>query len=505
MVTGIKEKPITVNAAAAAISPRELPYNIEAEQILLGNLMVNNDDLNKVSDFLIKECFYEPVHQKLYEALQKFHDKAIIANPITLKNFFENDESLKARGGENYLGDLAALSVNIISVYDYGRAIYELALKRNLIEIGKEIVNEAYIPDLDITAHMQIERAEQRLYNLSTRDLEQQKGFMQLKKPLLDAINKAQSAYQNKGKVSGISSNFIDLDEILGGFQDSDLIIMAGRPSMGKTAVSINLAYNACKNLVRNHQNHLKNQTEDYNETKPKSVGFFSLEMSSEQIATRMLSMISGVNSTKLRTGHIDEDEFADIARATKELQDLPFYIDDTPSLSVSALRTRARRLKRMHNLGIIFVDYLQLLRADAFSGREMNRVQEISEITQGLKAIAKELNIPVIALSQLSRAVEQREDKKPLLSDLRESGSIEQDADIVIFIYREEYYLMRKKPKEGSEEYAKWQAEMEAVASITELIISKHRNGPIGTARLLFDAQHTKFNNLTTNYENLS
>ena len=482
----------------------DLPFNIDAEQVLLGNLMVNNEDLNKVSDFLSKEHFYVPVHQKIYDAIQKFHDKGVLANPVTLKNYFDQDESLKEHGGPKYLADLAGLSLGIVNMHDYGKAIYELALKRDLISIGKEIVNDARQSSIDLSAHDQIERAEKKLYDLSTDDIERNKGFSQLKTPLQGAINKAQLAFQNKGRVSGIATDFTDLDEILGGFQNSDLIIMAGRPSMGKTAVSVNLAYNACRNLVANHENMLKEDEKgELKGSKPKSVGFFSLEMSSEQIATRMLSMVSGVSSTKLRTGHIDEDEFSDIAIATKKLQDLPFYIDDTPSISVAALRTKARRLKRMHNLGIIIVDYLQLMRADN-SKREMNRVQEISEITQGLKAIAKELDIPVIALSQLSRAVEQREDKRPLLSDLRESGSIEQDSDIVIFIYREEYYLMRKKPKEGTEQYAKWQADMESVSNITELIISKHRNGPIGSVRLFFDAHYTRFSNLTQDYDSM-
>ncbi len=482
---------------------RELPHNIEAEQILLGNLMVNNEDLNKVSDFLFPEHFYEPFHRRLYEAIQKFHDKAVIANPVTLKNLFEHDEALQTKGGSTYLADLAGLAINIVNIHDYGKAIYELALKRSLIDLGKEIVNDSFQTDLNVSAHDQIENAEQKLFHLSMNDIENQKGFALLKYPLSRAIDRAQNAFKNKGKVSGIATDFIDLDEILGGFQDSDLVIMAGRPSMGKTAIATNLAYNCCKSMVKNHENSIKNKEEGYTDTKPKAVGFFSLEMSSEQIATRMLAMISGVSSSKLRTGHIDEDEFGDIARASQELGEIPFFIDDTPSLSVSALRTKARRMKRMHNLGLIVVDYLQLMRANS-SNREMNRVQEISEITQGLKAIAKELNVPLIALSQLSRAVEQREDKRPLLSDLRESGSIEQDADIVMFIYREEYYLMRKKPKEGTEQYARWQEEMEDVSNITELIVSKHRNGPIGSAKLMFDANYTRFNNLTKNYDSI-
>lgn len=500
MVKELKEK----SQGTESLGVREQPYNLQAEQVLLGNLMVNNEELNKVADFLLKEHFFEPTHQKIYEAIQKFHDKGIVANPITLKNYFDQEEALKVQGGERYLADLAGLSVNIVNVYDYGKTIYELALKRNLINIGKDIVNDAYQESLDISAHDQIEIAERKLYDLSMNDLDKQKGFAQIKKPLIDAINRAQGAYKNKGKVSGIATNFVELDEMLGGFQDSDLIIIAGRPSMGKTAVAGNLAYNACQSLIKNYNDAKQNEEEQDNidkHKKVKSVGFFSLEMSAEQIATRLLSMVSGVDSSKLRTGHIEESDFAEVAKASREIQDIPFYIDDTPSLSISALRTRARRLKRLHNLGVIFVDYLQLMRP-ATSGREMSRVQEISEITQGLKAIAKELNVPVVALSQLSRAVEQREDKKPLLSDLRESGSIEQDADIVIFIYREEYYLERKEPKKSNEQqYKEWLDSLEKVKNVTELIVSKHRNGPIGSVELFFDEKHTRFSNLSRSH----
>jgi replicative DNA helicase len=480
---------------------RTLPQNIMAEQMLLGVILTNNESIHKVSDFLLAEHFYEPVHQRIYDAILLFLDKGIVANHITLKNYFDKDEALLEKGGAAYLADLASLAVTIINITDYGRTIYELALRRNLINIGEEVVNDAFDKEIELSAHDQIEVAEQKLYDLAVNDLEQNRGFLQIRHSVTEAINKAQSAFQNKGKVSGISTDFIDLDEILGGFQNSDLLILAGRPSMGKTAMALNLALNCSQVLTRNFEQQKALHPEEYANKKPGAVGFFSLEMSAEQLASRMISMLSGISTVKLRTGHVDEDEFVNIVQAAKDLQGLPFFIDDTPSLTISALRTRARRLKRKHNCAVLFIDYLQLLRS-SLGSKEQNRVQEISEITQGLKAIAKELNIPVIALSQLSRAVEQREDKRPLLSDLRESGSIEQDADIVMFIYREEYYLMRKKPKEGTEEYNKWQSDMDAVGNVSEIIISKHRNGPVGSVKLQFDSHLTKFNNYAANYE---
>lgn len=469
--------------------------------MLLGYVLTNNEAMQKVNDFLLAEHFYEPVHQRIFDSILLFIDKGIVANHITLKNYFDKDEALKERGGAAYLADLAALAATIINVTDYGKAIYELATRRQLIDIGEEVVNDAFAKETPLSAHDQIEIAEQKLYNLAVNDLEQNRGFLQLRQPLGEAINKAQLAYQNKGKVSGVATDFTDLDELLGGLQNSDLVILAGRPSMGKTALAVNLALNCTKVVAKNFEQQRKAHPDEYATKKPAAIGFFSLEMSSEQLASRMISMISGISTVKLRTGHVDEDEFAGVVQAAKELQNLSFYIDDTPSLTISALRTRARRLKRKHNCAVIFVDYLQLLRGSASVSREQNRVQEISEITQGLKSIAKELNIPVVALSQLSRAVEQREDKKPLLSDLRESGSIEQDADIVMFIYREEYYLMRKEPKEGTEDYSKWQNDMEKTRHLTEIIVAKHRNGPVGNVKLQFDSHLTKFNNYTANY----
>ena len=477
---------------------RTLPYNILAEQMLLGTILVDNEMITKINEFLDADHFFDPIHKKIYSVINTFLEKGIIANPITLKNYFDKEDALKDKGGAKYLADLASLSATIINVYDYGRTIYDLALRRQLIHIGEEITNDAFNKEQGLSANEQIEIAEQKLYNIADDYLEHNQGFVQLNKPLTAAIGKAQQAFKNKHKVSGIATDFVDLDELLGGFQDSDLVIVAGRPSMGKTALALNFAINCCNALLNNFAN---TKEKDASE-KPKSVGFFSLEMSSEQIASRLISMSSGINTSKLRTGHIDEEEFGYIVKASKELQELPLFIDDTPSLSIASLRTRARRLKRKHNLGILFVDYLQLLRPNNVNSRDHNRVQEISEITQGLKAIAKELHIPVVAGSQLSRAVEQREDKRPLLSDLRESGTIEQDSDIVMFIYREEYYLMRRKPtKEGTDLYEKWQQDMDNVKNITDLIVSKHRNGPVGNVRLHFDSNLTRFANFQNNF----
>jgi replicative DNA helicase len=476
---------------------RSLPHNILAEQMLLGTILVDNEMMSKVNDFLSEDHFFDPIHKKIYETIKTFSEKGIIANPVTLKNYFDKEEGLKNRGGAQYLVDLASLSATIINVHDYGRAIYDLALRRQLIHIGEEITNDAFDKEQGLSANEQIDMAEQKLYNIADDYLESNKGFVKLNKPLSEAISKAQQAFRNKGSVSGIATDFADLDELLGGFQDSDLIIVAGRPSMGKTALSLNFALNCCQVLLNNFEN---KKDKDPHE-KPKSIGFFSLEMSAEQLASRLISTISGINTSKLRTGHVDEEEFGKIVNASKELQSLQIFIDDTPSLTISALRTRARRLKRKHNLGILFIDYLQLLRSNA-NNKDQNRVQEISDITQGLKAIAKELHIPVVAGSQLSRAVEQREDKRPLLSDLRESGTIEQDSDIVIFIYREEYYLLRRKPtKEGTDLYEKWQQDMDSVKNITDLIVAKHRNGPVGNVKLYFDSNLTKFANYQKNF----
>lgn len=472
---------------------RSLPYNLVAEQMLLGHILVENENMNKVLDFLRAEHFFDPVHGKIFDYINIFMEKGIVATPVTLKTYLEKDPAFEEKGGAHYLAELAGLTTTIINVKDYAKVIYDLALRRELIAVGEEVVNDAFDGDISLSGQQQIELAEQKLYNIAN-NTDTSGGFVSIKTTLEETVSKAQSAFKNKNKISGIASGFLDLDELLGGFQNSDLVILAGRPAMGKTAVVTNLVVNCIETMQKEMEKTKEGEREKF------SIGVFSLEMSADQLASRMISMMSGVNSNKIRTGHIDEEEFFSVIDASKKLQEYPVFIDDTPALSLSALRTRARRLKRKHNLRMLFIDYLQLVRANVVGSREANRVQEISEITQTLKAIAKELNIPVIALSQLSRAVEQREDKRPLLSDLRESGSIEQDADIVAFIYREEYYLMRKKPKEGTDAYSKWQQDMSNVSNITDLIIAKHRNGPVGDVKLYFDPSLTKFVNYSQN-----
>ena len=464
------------------------PMNILAEQMLLGSILTNNESYHRISDLLQAEHFYEPVHRRIFEAITIYIDRGMLANLVTLKSHFEQDVSLKEMQEGEYLAQLSALAATIINVNDYAKTIVDLAIRRTLINLGEDIVNDAYSPDIKTTAIEQIEKAEQELFNLSTLGRDTSSNFRAIKASLGDALEKIQQAYKQKESVTGISTGFVDLDKVLCGLQDSDLLILAGRPSMGKTALAVNIALNASQ-----YMQSMKKKTEESD--KPMSVGFFSLEMSSEQLATRMISISSEVNGGKLRSGQISEMDFTKLVKASKDLAELSFFIDDTPAISISALRTRARRMKRKNNLGLLVIDYLQLLKGSSKSS-EGSRVQEISEITQGLKAIAKELNIPVIALSQLSRAVEQREDKHPLLSDLRESGSIEQDADIVMFIYREEYYLVRKQPKENTPEHEKWQLEMNKVTNVSEVIVAKQRNGPVGSVKLHFDSNTTKFGN---------
>ncbi len=468
---------------------RVMPSNILAEQMLLGSILTNNESYHKISDILHADHFYEPLHRRIFQAIAVFIDRGMLANVVTLKNHFDQDPTLKEMKSEDYLAKLASLSTTIINIVDYAKTIVDLAIRRHLINIGEDIVNGAYKADLKSTAAQQIELAEQELFNLGSLGRDSTSNTQGLKFSLGQALERIQSAFKRQEKITGISTGFIDLDRMLCGMQNSDLIILAARPSMGKTALSINLALNACLHMKEVYEN---KKEED---ARPASVGFFSLEMSAEQLAARMMAIFSQVHSSNLRSGQISENDFTKIVKASKDLASLEFFIDDTPSISIAALRTRARRMKRRHNLGLLIVDYLQLLKGSSRSSED-SRVQEISEITQGLKAIAKELNIPVIALSQLSRAVEQREDKRPMLSDLRESGSIEQDADIVMFIYRDEYYLVRKQPKEGTIEYERWQEEMNKVINTAEVIIAKQRNGPVGAVKLHFDSKTTKFDN---------
>lgn len=456
------------------------PHNDEAEMALLGAVLHNNRAFERVSEFLRPEHFANRVHGRIFEAVGRLVERGQVADPITLKQYFEADQDLGEIGGFAYLMRLANAVVSIINAEDYGRTIHDLFLRRQLIELGEGMVNDAFKDDLDSDGKGQIEEAEQKLFGLaSAGDIEG--GFKPLRQALAASLRTAEAAHRRDGELSGVSTGLRDLDKLLGGLHSSDLLILAARPSMGKTALSTNIAFSSAKALA------------DAETGRKHMVGFFSLEMSAEQLATRILADATGITSEKIRRGELSNDDFENLVIATQELERLGLYIDDTPALSVSAVRTRARRLKRQQGLDLVIVDYLQLLRGSS-SLRNENRVQEVSEITRGLKAIAKELDIPVIALSQLSRAVENREDKRPQLADLRESGSIEQDADVVMFIYREEYYLGRKEPTEGTPEHEAWQAEMDRVHNLAEVIIAKQRHGPIGRVVLRFDGATTRF-----------
>ena len=462
--------------------------NLEAEQSLLGTIILNNEYLSRVLEFLLPEHFYEPAHQKIYaQIIHNVEKVSIVANAITLKQFFENDENIKAIGGAKYLSTLLASASGIFDIADYGRVIYDLALKRKLVMIGEDVVNRVYKTENNLSAQEQIEQAEANLFDLAEKGGNGKSDFRNISFSIKETLDKTLLARKRDSHISGVSTGFTDLDKMLSGLQQSDLFILAGRPSMGKTAIAINIAVNACKYLNPNFDDK-KNL---------KAVGFFSLEMSSDQLSSRILSMECSINATKFRTGQLSENEWEVVATRSAEIAKMPFFIDDTPALSISAIRTRARRMLRKNNLGLLVIDYLQLIRGSSSRSAE-NRVQEVSEITQGLKAIAKELNIPVIALSQLSRAVEQREDKRPQLSDLRESGSIEQDADVVAFIYRDSYYKERLRPPENEvDKFQKWKSEMQQVAHKAEFIIAKQRNGPVGSVELFFDAEFTRFGNL--------
>ena len=470
---------------------RQPPVNIEAEQALLAAILANNQSYEKIADFLLAEHFADPVHGRIYAACGKLIDRGQVANAVTLKNVFETDGDLEDVGGAAYLAELQAAYVTIINAEHYARAIHDLYLRRQLIDLGEEIVNEAFEVDLDKPATDQIEAAEQHLYTLS--ETGQTEGdFQSFRHALVNAINQAEAAHRRAGQISGVGTGLLDLDEMLGGLHNSDLVVLAGRPGMGKTALATNIGFNAARR-------YLESEGAD-----GATVGFFSLEMSADQLATRILSEQSGVASEDIRRGKLSAQDFEELVRASNDLSALPFYIDDTPATSVGQVRTRARRLKRRQNLGLLIVDYIQLMRPTAGKSPE-SRVQEISDITRGLKIIAKELSIPVLALSQLSRAVEQREDKRPQLSDLRESGTIEQDSDMVMFVFREPYYLEKAEPTQRPDEaddkyherHQKWQERMEKVYGTAEAIVAKQRHGPTGKVRLSFDGATTKFGNL--------
>ena len=459
-----------------------MPHNVDVEQALLGALLHDNQLFERVSDFLEAEHFFDPLHGRIFGAIATCAHKGTLASPITLAPFFQDDEGLNELGGTAYLSKLGESVLSLMSTADYGRQIKDLYLRRALIRLGEETTQIAQKPSLEQTALNCIEETEQKLFAMATDH--QQGGFVTFKDALLEAISSAAVAYKRDSHVVGITTGLKDIDKQLGGMHPSDLIIVAGRPSMGKTGFVTNIAFNAAQKYL----------TTGGKEGAP--VAFFSLEMSAEQIATRLLSQESGVSSDKIRRGAITQDDFPKFVDVSRDLSELPFTIDDTPALTVSQVRTRARRLMRQSGLGMIVIDYLQLL-SGSIKGSD-NRVQELSAITRSLKALAKELNIPVVAASQLSRSVEQREDKRPMLSDLRESGSIEQDADVVMFIYREEYYASRQKPGESSEKMSEWQEHMSKIHNQADIMVAKQRHGPIGNIKLHFNSMLTKFSDLT-------
>jgi len=467
---------------------RTAPHNVEAEQALLGAILVNNDAFDRVSDFLRAEHFSEELHRRIFEITAQLIRAGKLASPVTLKTFL-GEHDLGGITLPQYLARLAAEATTIINAEDYGRTIYDLATRRSLIGIGEDIVNVAYDSPVDSSPRAQIEEAERRLYEIAEQG-RYDGGFQKFSDALTHAIDMAARAYEREGKLSGVSTGLSDLDSKMGGLQQSDLIVLAGRPGMGKTALATNIAFN----VARAYEYEVKPDGSHVAKNGG-IVGFFSLEMSSDQLATRIIAEQSGVPSYKIRRGDIQDHEFHKISEAARDMQAVPFFIDHTGGISIAQLTARARRLKRQKGLDVLVVDYLQLLSGSKSKGD--NRVQELTEITTGLKALAKELNAPIIALSQLSRQVENRDDKRPQLSDLRESGSIEQDADVVIFVYREEYYLKNREPRPGTEEHITWMADMERAHGRAEVIIAKQRHGPTGTVDVAFEGEFTRFSNL--------
>ena len=483
-ITSLGANNIAVQAAET------MPHSIEAEQQLLGAILTNNDIYDRVASIIGSKHFYDPVHARIFDIAAQRIAKNNLASPVTLKAFMEDDEGLKELGGPAYLARLAGAAISAFAVRDYAQMIYDLAVRRDLILLGRDISAKAATVDVSSEPREQIVEAEQQLYKLAEQG-QVESGFQSFLRAVTDAVNVANAAYQRDGGLSGVSTGLIDMDGKLGGLHRSDLLILAGRPSMGKTSLATNIAFNVAKAYKRGTLPDGSEGAVDGG-----VVGFYSLEMSAEQLAARILSEAAEIPSQQIRSGDMTEAEFRRFVDAAKALEACPLYIDDTPALPISQLAARARRLKRTHGLDVLIVDYLQLVRGTA--GKSENRVNEISEITMGLKAIAKELDIPVIALSQLSRQVENRDDKRPQLSDLRESGSIEQDADVVMFVFREEYYKEREKPGDHDlEAMARWQEEMERLHGRAEVIIGKQRHGPIGTVDLSFEGRFTRFGNL--------
>ena len=459
----------------------QTPKNIEAEQTILGSLLVNNEIFDEISDKIDDNYFYDPIHKKIYKTISNLISKGLLANPVTIKNFFNSNEELLEIGGVDYLLKLTNVSTTKNQIKYYSELLSDLYIRRQLINISEETLEESKNKNLEISGTNILENTERKLFEIAERG-EFQRSFITFKDALKETIDMATAAYKNDQGIVGVPSGLSDLDDRLGGLHKQDLIIIAGRPSMGKTALATNIAFHAAQNINK----------QDYKS----SVAFFSLEMSSEQLSTRILAEQSRIKSNDIRRGKINQEDFEKFIEASKNLENLPLHIDDTPAITISALSNRARRLKRKQGLDLIVIDYIQLMKSSGY--RNEGRVLEIAEITQGLKALAKELDVPVLALSQLSRQVEHREDKKPQLADLRESGSIEQDADVVMFVFREQYYLEKQEPKLGTAEHVEWQEKMNQVHNQAEIIIGKQRHGPTGLIKLEFESAFTKFKDAT-------
>ncbi len=458
-------------------SANELPNNIEAEQSVIGSILLSNEIFDEINMIINYRNFYDPMHQKIFSAIEKLIFSGMLANPITLKNHFENEKD--EINIPEYLVKITKFSSSSRQTIEYSKLIYDLYVKRELIKISENVIDASKLNDLDNDGQKIIESFEKSLFDLAEKG-SFNSSLVKFDEAMKMTIEMASNAYKNDEGIVGVPTGLTDLDDRLGGLHKSDLLIIAGRPSMGKTALATNIAYNAAKKIQ--------------DDNKKSTVAFFSLEMSSEQLSTRILAEQSRIKSNDIRRGRISEDQFDKFIETSKNISELPLYIDETPAITIAALSNRARRIKRLYGLDLVVVDYIQLMRASNFKD---GRVQEISEITQGLKALAKELSVPVLALSQLSRAVEQRDDKKPQLSDLRESGSIEQDADVVMFVYRESYYIERKEPRPATVEHAEWQAKMNEVSNLAEIIIGKQRHGPTGNVMLEFEAMFTKFKDI--------
>ncbi|MDC0167710.1 replicative DNA helicase [Candidatus Pelagibacter sp.] len=460
---------------------KELPNNIEAEQAVIGSILVSNDIFDEISTIISSINFYDPMHQKIFEAIESLIYKGMLANPITLKNYFEEEKD--DLNVPEYLVKITKFSTSVRQAVEYSKIIYDMFVRRELIKISEQTIDSAKLNDLDTNGQTIIENSERLLFDLAEKG-SFNSSLVKFDEAMKQTIEMASAAYKNEEGIVGVPTGLKDLDDKLGGLHQSDLIIIAGRPSMGKTSLATNIAFNAAQKLQ--------------DSGKKSSIAFFSLEMSSEQLSTRIISEQARISSNDIRRGRISDDQFDKFLETSKNISELPLYIDETPAISIAALSNRARRIKRLFGLDMIVVDYIQLMRGTTFN--KDGRVQEISQITQGLKAIAKELALPVVALSQLSRQVEQRDDHKPQLADLRESGSIEQDADVVMFVYREGYYLQRKEPREATVEHAEWQAKMNEVAHLAQIIIGKQRHGPIGNITLEFEERFTKFKDTQTN-----